>query len=108
VLRLLELCDSLGEDAPSLFGRALQRARIHLKNLPLKIDLRALLDDKRPMYRPMHQWAVNALNEHSDGVVEVEPVVVRNLALFMGCTHEQLARHLARFLPDDLGMPAED
>jgi hypothetical protein len=102
MLRLLELCAALGEAAPSLFGRALQRACIHLENVPLKIDLRALLDDKRPMYRPLHQWAINTLNEYPDGVVDVEPVVVRNLALFMGCTHEQLARWLAGFLPEDV------
>ena len=102
VLRLLELCKALGVDAPSLFARALQRARIHLENLPLKVDLRALMNDTRPMYRPLHQWAINALNEYPDGVVEITPVVVRNLALFMGCTHEQLARYLAGFLPEEV------
>lgn len=101
-LRLIEICRELETDAPTLMRRALQRAYIHLENLALQVDLRALLSDGNDTYRPMVQWAQNALNEHPHGVVEVEPAAVRNLALFMGCASEQLARYLARFLPDDI------
>jgi transcriptional regulator with XRE-family HTH domain len=99
-LRLIELCHPLRVDAPSLLGRALQRAQIHLETLPLTIDLHALLNDWSPTYRPLAQWAQNTLNEHPDGTVEITPEVVRNLALFMGRTNEQLATYLARFLPE--------
>jgi transcriptional regulator with XRE-family HTH domain len=108
VLRLMELCNALGVDVPSLLARAFQRAHIHLENLPLKVDLRALLKDSRPMFRPLRQWAQNTLNGCPDGVTEVTPVVVRNLALFMGCTHEQLAKYLAGFLPGEEGEDADD
>lgn len=101
-LRLIEICQELSTDAPALMRRALQRAQIHLENLALQVDLRWLIKDESDTYRPMVQWARNALNEHPDGVAEVEPAVVRNLALFLGCTHEQLGRYLAGFLADDV------
>jgi hypothetical protein len=99
-LRLIELCRAMGVDAPSLLTRALQRARIHMSNLILEVDLQSLLLDERPQFRPMAQWARNALNLHPDGVMVVEPAAVRNLALFVGCTYHELANHLARFVPD--------
>jgi len=48
----------------------------------------------------MRQWARNTLNEHPDGIVEIESAVVRNLALFIGCSHKALAKYLARFTPE--------
>jgi transcriptional regulator with XRE-family HTH domain len=100
-LRLIEICHALGIDAPTLVRRALQRAHIHLENLPLQINLRALMNDKSDIYRPMMQWARNTLNEHPEGVVEVPPVAVRNLALFVGYAYHDLVNYLARFTPDD-------
>jgi transcriptional regulator with XRE-family HTH domain len=99
-LRLIEICHALGTDMPTLVRRALQQARIHLENLPLQVDLRALINNGSDTYRPMVQWARNTLNEHPDGIVEVLPVAVRNLALFVGCTYRDLVNHLARFTPD--------
>jgi hypothetical protein len=92
----------MGVDSATLHSRALQRARIHVETMNLHVDLRALLLDSNnsAMFRPMVQWARNTLNEHSDGVVEVQPAVVRNLALFVGCTSHDLANYLARFVPD--------
>jgi hypothetical protein len=100
-IRLIEICHALGIDMPTLALRALQRARIHLENLPLQVNLRALMNDGSHIYRPMVQWARNTLNEHPDGVVEVVPVAVRNLALFVGCPYQDLVNYLARFTPDD-------
>jgi len=100
-VRLIELCHALRIDTPTLLARALQRARIHIETLPLMVDLHALLRDGSDTFRSIVQWARNTLNEHPDGVVEVEPLVVRNLALFMGCAHEQLARYLARFVVEE-------
>jgi transcriptional regulator with XRE-family HTH domain len=100
VLRLLELCMALGVEPTALLGVALQRAMVIVENLNLHIDLRALLDDLSPKFRPMHQWARNKLNQHPDGVTELAPVAVAELADFIGCGHGELATHLARFLPD--------
>jgi transcriptional regulator with XRE-family HTH domain len=101
VLRLIEIGHALEVAAPTLLARGLQRARIHVENLPLAVDLNALLHDENTAFRPMVQWARNTLNEHPNGVVEIEAPVVRHLALFVGCAHLDLANYLARFLPDD-------
>lgn len=99
-LRFLELCRALGVDAPSLVRRALQRARIHLQNLTLRVDLRELLQDRSNTYRPVMQWARNTLNENPNGTVDIEPVVVKHLALFVGCGYHDLANYLAQFIPE--------
>jgi transcriptional regulator with XRE-family HTH domain len=100
LLRLAELSWVLDVDAPTVFARGLQRARILTEKLTLAVDLKALLRDDRVQFRPLAQWARNMLNEHACGVVEVEPEVVRHLASFIGCTHSELVDHLARFTPD--------
>lgn len=102
VLRLVELSRALGVAAPTLLNQALQRARIHLQNLVLLIDLKHLLNDRNEKFRPMHQWARNKLNEHPEGVVEVSPASVRELAAFVGCTYSELATYLSRFLPEHI------
>jgi hypothetical protein len=100
-IRWIELSRAIGIDPALLMTRGLQRARLYMRDRCLTIDLRALLRDGSPNFRPIVQWARNTLNEHPGGTAEVEPAVVRNLALFMGCTHAELARYLARFLPDN-------
>jgi transcriptional regulator with XRE-family HTH domain len=100
VLRLIELCDALGVSAPTLMNQALQRARINLQHLSLHVNLTHLLNDYNETFRPMHQWARNKLNENPDGVVEVLPSSVRELATFVGCTYVELANYLAKFIPD--------
>jgi transcriptional regulator with XRE-family HTH domain len=107
VLRLIELCRPLGVSTPALLASALQRARIYLENLDLRIDLHALLDDKTDRFRPMAQWARNKLNQCPGGIVEVGPAVVSEIALFMGCDHRDLATYLVRFTPED-AEPQED
>ena len=102
LLRLAELSWALDADAPTVFARGLQRARILLASLPLAVDLRALLQDERVKFRPLAQWARNSLNDHPDGIVEVEPAVVRHLASFIGCAQHELAGHLAQFVPSEV------
>jgi transcriptional regulator with XRE-family HTH domain len=102
VLRWLELCEGIGVSAPDLLGLALQRARITLAELTLRIDLRRLVEHRNEKFRPMVQWARNKLNKCPDGVAELTPSAVVELADFMGCTHLELANHLAQFIPDDV------
>jgi transcriptional regulator with XRE-family HTH domain len=102
VLRFIELSRALGVAAPTLLNQALQRARIHLQNLVMQIDLRHLLIDRNEKFRPMHQWARNKLNENPDGVVELPPSSVRELAAFVGCSYHELATYLARFIPETI------
>jgi transcriptional regulator with XRE-family HTH domain len=103
MLRLAELSWALEVDAVTVFARGLQRARALVAHVSLAVDLRELLRDSGTGARfpPMIVWARNALIERPGGVVEVEPAVVRNLALFVGCTHSDLAHYLAEFAPED-------
>lgn len=109
VLRFLELSRALEIAAPTLLTQALQRARIQLQNLVLQIDLRQLLDDGNEKFRPMVQWARNKLTENPDGVAELPPLSVRELATFAGFPYQDLANYLARFIPEktDEGQPSE-
>lgn len=100
VARLEELCKHLEVDAPNLLTRALQRAKIHLENLELLVDLRQLVNDGSFTYRPLRQWAHNRLTETPDGVVAVTPSAARELAAFIGCAHNELAHYLSQFLPE--------
>ncbi len=108
IIRLLELCYDLEVVAPTLLNVALQKARIHLANLVLQVDLRALVDDRSVTYRPMVQWAKNKLNKCPDGIAELTPSVVAELAVFMGHEHQDLATYLAKFLPDETPHGVDD
>jgi hypothetical protein len=61
-----------------------------------------MLADRSDRFRPMNQWARNKLNDNPEGLVELAPASVRELATFVGCTHRDLANYLSRFLPDEL------
>jgi transcriptional regulator with XRE-family HTH domain len=102
-LRFIEICWALGADPAVLLARALQRARIRVETAVLHLDLHELHRDStsNERFRSMAQWARNALNEHPTGIMTIDPPVVRNLALFVGCPHLELAKYLARFTPDD-------
>ncbi|MFI7675754.1 helix-turn-helix domain-containing protein [Actinophytocola sp. NPDC049390] len=101
VTRLVELCHALGIGAPSLLGQALQKAQVYLQHLVLQIDLRRLLDDTTEQrFRPMLQWARTRLSQEPNGVVEVTPSAIRELAAFVDCSHDDLTTYLSRFTPD--------
>ena len=98
MFRFLELCRALGVAAPTLLTQALQRARLELANLVLQVDLRYLINDESAKFRPMMQWARNKLNKCPDGIAELEPSSVEELANFVGYTYRELANYLARFI----------
>src|SRR5262245_55572596 len=102
LIRFIEICRAMGVDSAALHGRALQRARIHVETMNLQVDVRELLRDcnTNGKFRPMVQWARNTLNEHPEGVVEIQPAVTRNLALFVGCPGQDLTSYLAQFVPN--------
>jgi len=100
VIRFIEICRVLGVAPPLLLTQALQRARLELSNLVLQVDLRALIDDRNDKFRPMVQWARNKLNRFPDGIVEIKPSSVEELADFVGYSYQELVDYLARFTPD--------
>lgn len=101
LLRFIELCRALGVAGPVLLQRALQRARRELETLVLQVDLHALVNDRSGIYPHLVQWAHNTLIEVPEGVVDVEPMVVRNLARCFGCDYRELTRYLAGFLVEE-------
>lgn len=104
VLRLVELCHALGIAAPTLLNQALQKAHIHLSNLVLRVDLQQVVSHQNEKFRPMVQWARNKLNKNPDGIAELAPSAVLELADFIGCSQHDLAAHLSQFSPD----PSDD
>lgn len=100
VLRLLELSEGLEVPASVVVTQALQRARRYLDNLVVRVDLRELLQDSNNNYRPMFPWARNRLSGSTDGVAEVTPSGVRELAAILGRTPQELLAYLARFTPE--------
>lgn len=100
VHRFLEVCRALDHAAPTLLAQALQRARLELTNLVLRVDLRKLIDYDSNEFRPLRQWARNRLNRCPDGIAEVTPCSVRELADFVGYAYPHLAGYLAKFLPE--------
>lgn len=107
ILRLVELCQALNTSVAGLMTMAFQRARIYLENLALLVDLPALLDDETARFRPIHQWARNKLRRQGSRVAEVQPSAVDELSDFVGCDRQDLAHHLAQFIPDERP-PAND
>lgn len=105
VLRLLELSEGLGVPASVIVAQALQHARLYLDNLVVRVDLRELLQDSNNNYRPMFPWARNRMNDSTDGVIEVTPSGVRELAAVLGRTSQELTSYLAKFTPEH---PAEE
>lgn len=106
VFRLIQFGRVLGSDGPTLLIRALQRARVDINNLTLRVDLRELLSDCGEYFAAVGRWAQKAMSECPSGIAEVEPAVVRTLAMVVGCTHQHLANYLAQFISED--PPPED
>ncbi|MGB3438744.1 MAG: hypothetical protein WBA97_08315 [Actinophytocola sp.] len=100
MLRFLEICGALEVSAPALLNQALQRARVDLANLVLVVDLRRLVTERDEQFRSMVVWAHNKLVKCPDGVVEVTPSAVVELADLIGCSAVELADYLAGFVPD--------
>lgn len=102
VIRFLELSRALGVAAPTLLTNALQQARLDLANLVLRVALKPLIRDEKINFRPMRQWAKNKLAKCPDGIAEISPSSVRELADFLGYSYQDLANYLAEFTPDSI------
>lgn len=99
VVRFLELCEGLKTPANDLLAEALQRAKLHLSHLKLRVDLNKVLRDRNMKYRPLVQWARNRLNHTPNGIIEVSPDAILELAAVVGHSQEDLRRHLCKFTP---------
>jgi transcriptional regulator with XRE-family HTH domain len=104
MLRLLELAQGLEVPASVIVAQALQRARLYLQNITVRVDLRQVLQQTNVHYRPLVPWARNRLHGSADGVIEVSPERVRELAAVMGRTHREMSAYLAQFTPEHADM----
>lgn len=100
LLRFVEVCRAMEVAAPLLLNQALQRARVHLEHVVLRVDLRRLVAERDERFLPLVMWAHNKLVRHPDGIVNVAPSAVVEMADFMGWSRAELASYLARFVPD--------
>lgn len=100
VVRFLGLCEGLAVSPPDLLAHALQRAEIHLSHLKLRVDLNKVLTERNMNFRPLVQWARNRLNHTPNGIIEVSPDAILELAAVVGHSQEDLTRYLCEFTPD--------
>jgi transcriptional regulator with XRE-family HTH domain len=100
LVRFVELSQALGVSAPSLLVSGLQRARIYLDNMAVRVDVRALSKDRDPKFLALTAWAHNKLIQCPGGIVELAPNAVREIATMIGLSAEELAAYFARFTPE--------
>lgn len=101
VSRLVELCHTLGVGAPNILSMALQRAEIHL-NRPIRVNLRAILDDTRESLEPLRKWARKRLRSPGgQTVVRLEPGAIREMAIFLDIDPAALVKYLVEFSPEE-------
>ena len=103
--RFVEVCQAMETTAPLVLGLALQRAQLYLDRRSLWVDLWQLADDDTAKYELMILWANNKLIDHPDGVVQVTPSAVREMATMMSSTQEEVATYLTQFTPDSQQIP---
>ena len=99
VVRFLELCEGLEASPTDLLAEALQRAKLHLSHLKLRIDLNKVVNDRNMNFRPLVQWARNRLNHTPNGIIEVSPDAILELAAVVGHSQKDLTHYLCRFTP---------
>jgi transcriptional regulator with XRE-family HTH domain len=100
LVRYLEICGTLGFSAPTLLHHALQRARIDMANLPIRVDVRQLIAHKESGFRSMLIWGHNKLVEDPAGIAELSPSAVSELATLNGCSRTEMTGFLTQFVPD--------
>lgn len=105
VIRFVEICRVLGSAAAELLDRALEKAR-DLHAFSLRVDLRAVLRDRRAEFAAIRTWAGNRLGDSADPnaatEVRLAPATVREMAAALGFSHTALARYLIEFTTEEL------
>lgn len=97
VVRWVELSAGLGVSPGMLLDRALQSAKMALETVVLRIDLHRLLHTEEPPLWPLAPWARNRLSVTPNGVAELHPFGLRELAAALDYDAQDLARRLAPY-----------
>lgn len=100
VVRLIEICRTLGVAAPDLLGRALQHMEVDLQTVGMQVDLHAMARDTRAELRQLRRWARNRLLINpASGVARLDRGAVQEMAAVIGLTLSDLVRYLDMFRP---------
>lgn len=109
VSRFVEICYAIGVSAPVVLTSALQKAKVDLRLLTLRVDIEAIVVDMRESLQPLRLWARNqikVMDPAEAAEVWLEPVEVAQLAIFCDLSHEDMAHLLVEFTPQSLGYSA--
>lgn len=97
--RFVEICRVYGVSPGSVLSAAFRLDPNDVEQATIIVDLPVLVQDTTPGYKAVRDYAQRKLL--ADGVVdfaEFSPIVVRELALYAGFSHFDLATYLAGFI----------
>jgi transcriptional regulator with XRE-family HTH domain len=97
--RLIDICDVLGESAPDLLRRALEKAA-RPSGLRFFVSVVRIAADQTPGFANLQKWAAARLKENRKPVL-LAGATVREMAYICGTSHEELAGHLVQFMVDE-------
>jgi transcriptional regulator with XRE-family HTH domain len=108
VVRLLEICRTLGVRAPDVLGRAMLHAEIDVRTSSgLDVDLDAVLRETRAEFRPLRRWARHRLTTHPvSGLARLHGDTIHEMAALIGTSVDDLVRQLEIFTPKHCLHPA--
>ncbi|MGH3762520.1 helix-turn-helix domain-containing protein [Actinophytocola sp.] len=94
--RMVEFCRAVDAYAPDVLGRAIESVE-SIQTLLVELDLRAIADDDDARFAPIRTWARNRLARVSleSTTVRVHHSVVRELAVLLDMSSNDLVKHLA-------------
>lgn len=100
VVRLLEICRTLGVSAPDVLARAMLHMEVDLQRAGLQVDLRAMARDSRAELRPLRRWARNRLaNNPVSGIARLDSGLLQEMAAIIGVNLSDMVRQLEMFTP---------
>jgi transcriptional regulator with XRE-family HTH domain len=99
LVRLVEICLTLGVAPSAVIGLALHRAEIDLQTVGMEVDLHAIVRDERPEFAALRTWARKRLHSAPDGIARLSHAVIAEMAVILGHDQPELIRMLSRFTP---------
>lgn len=98
VVRLVEICRTLGVAAADVLSRAQLHMAVDLQKVGLEVDLHAVAGDTRSELRLLRRWARNRLaNNPACGVVHLIPGALQEMAAVLGLTVAELVHQLEMY-----------
>jgi transcriptional regulator with XRE-family HTH domain len=99
VLRFVEICQAIGVSAPDVLTSALNKARVDLRTLTLRVDVSALAStDDEGTISQLRQWAQNLLRWYpASPVAELTPAEIAQMAIVCDVAHEDMTTLLLNF-----------